>query len=106
MSTTCFLQVSLRSLSTLPEHPAAVLNISPNIPILAVRVHTGMARNAPGYKLCRFTILNLSHRRQVLDGDGPVIQDISASIASTGTMRSRLGIGPMDDAKIIDKTGS
>jgi len=61
---------------------------------------------APGYKLCRFTILNLIHRRQVLDDDGHVIRDISVSISPTGTMRFRLGIGPMDDAKIIDKKGN
>jgi len=101
MSTTCSLQVSLRSLSTLPEHLAAVLNVSPNIPILTVRVYTGIVWTLLG-TLCRFTILNLSHRRQVLDGDRHVI---SVYIASTGTMRFRLGMGPMDDAKIINKKG-
>ena len=42
--------------------------------------------DTPGYKLCRFTTLNLSHRRQVLDGDGHIIRDISISIASTGSV--------------------
>ena len=40
--------LSLRSLSTLPGHLAAVLIISPNISILAVRDYTGIARTLRG----------------------------------------------------------
>ena len=59
----------------------------------------------PGFKLCLFILLNLNHWTQVVDGDGHLIQDIPVCIASTGATRFILGIGPRDDAKIIDQKG-
>ena len=59
----------------------------------------------PQLKLCRLTLLNLNHWKQAVDDDGHTIQDIPVTIVSTGTIRFQLGIGPMDDAKIIDKKG-
>ena len=61
--------------------------------------------DVPGFKLCRFNFLNLNRWKQVVDDDGHAIQDIPVTIASTGTVRFRWGIGPKDDAKIIDKKG-
>jgi len=61
--------------------------------------------DVPGFKLCRITILNLSRWRQVVDDDNNIIQDIPVAISPTVTMRFRLGIGPRDDPKIIDKKG-
>ena len=61
--------------------------------------------DVPGFKLCPFNLLNLNRWKQVVDDDGCAIQDIPVTIASTGAMRFYLGIGPRDDAKIIDKKG-
>ena len=61
--------------------------------------------DVPGFKLCRFTFLNLDRWKQVVNGDGRPIQDIPVTLVSTGRVRSRLRIGPKDDAKIIDKKG-
>jgi hypothetical protein len=59
----------------------------------------------PGFKLCRFNFLHLNRWKQVIDDDGHAIQDIPVTIVSTGTVRFRWGIGPKDDAEIIDKKG-
>jgi hypothetical protein len=61
--------------------------------------------DVPGFKLCRFNLLNLNRWTQVVDDDGHVIQDIPVCIASSGTVRFNWGIGPRDNAKIIDKKG-
>ena len=61
--------------------------------------------DVPGLKLCRLTLLNLNHWKQVVDDDGRTIRNIPVTILSTGRARFNWGIGPMDDAKIIDKKG-
>jgi len=61
--------------------------------------------DVPGYKLCRFTFLHLNRWKQLVDDDSRAIQGIPLTIESTGRARSRWGIGPEDDAKIIDKKG-
>ena len=60
----------------------------------------------PAFKICKFSILKIDRCIKVVDGDGDTVQHIPVSIASTGGARLRMGIGPMDDAKIIDKKGS
>ena len=62
--------------------------------------------DVPPFKLCSFSLLNIDRWIKVVDGDGKTIEDIPVSIATAGGTRLRLGIGPMDDAKIIDKKGS
>jgi hypothetical protein len=62
--------------------------------------------DVPGFKLCSFSLLNIDRWIKVVDGDGDTVKDIPVSIATAGGTRLRLGIGPMDDAKIIDKKGS
>lgn len=61
--------------------------------------------DVPGVKLYRFILLSLNHWKHVFVDDNTV-QDIPVSVSSTATVRFRWGIGPMDDAKIIDKKGS
>ena len=60
----------------------------------------------PGFKICSFSLLNIDRWIKVVDGDGVTVHDIPVSIATAGGTRVRLGIGPMDDPKIIDKKGS
>ena len=60
----------------------------------------------PGYKICSFSLLNIDRCIKVVDDDDKTVEDIPVSIATAGGNRLRLGIGPLDDAKIIDKKGS
>jgi len=62
--------------------------------------------DVPPFKICSFTLLNIDRWIKVVDDDDGAVQDIPVSIATAGGTRLRLGIGPMDDAKIIDKKGS
>jgi len=56
--------------------------------------------------MCSFSLINIDRWIKVVDGDGDTVQDIPVSNATTGGIRLYMGIGPMDDAKIIDKKGS
>ena len=58
------------------------------------------------FKICSFSLLNIDRLIKIVDNDGGTVQDIPVSIATAGGTRLRLGIGPTDDAKIIDKKGS
>ena len=58
------------------------------------------------FTICSFSIINIDRRIKVVDADGGTVQDIPVSIATAVGNRLRIGIGPMDDAKIIDKKGS
>ena len=62
--------------------------------------------DVPGFKICRFFCLNLHCWKHVAVDDDNTVQYIPVTIASTGIVRSQLGIGPMDNAMIIDKKGS
>ena len=59
----------------------------------------------PGFKICSFSLLNVDRWIKVVDGDGVTVEDIPVSIATAGGNRLRLGIGPLDNEKIIDKKG-
>jgi hypothetical protein len=58
------------------------------------------------FKICSFTFLNIDRWINVVDGDSGTVQNIPVGIATARGNRLRIGIGPMDDAKIIDKKGS
>ena len=62
--------------------------------------------DVPGFKSCSFSLLNVDRLIKIVDDDGKTVEDIPVSIATAGGTRLGLGIGPMDDAKIIDKKGS
>lgn len=61
--------------------------------------------DVPGFKRCRFTLIHLNRWKKVVDDNDNIIQDIPITISSSGRIRHSLGIGPMDDEKIIDKKG-
>jgi hypothetical protein len=61
--------------------------------------------DVPGFKRCRFTLIHLNRWKTVVDDNDNIIQDIPITISSSGRIRHSLGIGPMDDEKIIDKKG-
>jgi hypothetical protein len=61
--------------------------------------------DVPGFKRCQFTFIHLNRWKTVVDDNDNIIQDIPVSISSSGRIRHSLGIGPMDDEKIIDKKG-
>ena len=60
----------------------------------------------PGFKICSFSLLNVDRWIKVVNDDGGTVEDIPVSIATAGGNRLRLGIGPLDNEKIIDKKGS
>ena len=60
----------------------------------------------PGYKMCSFSLLGVDRLIEIVDGNGETVENIPVSIVTAGGIRLRLGIGSMDDAKIIDKKGS
>jgi len=62
--------------------------------------------DVPGFKMCSFSLINIDRWIKVVDGDDDTVQDIPVSNATTGGIRLYMGIGPMDDAEIIDKKGS
>ena len=55
------------------------------------------------FKICSFSLLNIDRLIKIVDNDWGTVQDIPVIIATAGGTRLRLGIGPTDDAKIIDK---
>ena len=55
------------------------------------------------FKICSFSFLNVDRWIKVVDGE--TVEDIPVSIATAGGNRLHLGIGPLDNEKIIDKKG-
>ena len=60
----------------------------------------------PEFKICSFSLINIDRSIKIVDGNGATVQNIPVSIATAIGNRLRIGIGFMDDAKIIDKKGS
>ena len=105
MSTTCSPQVSLLTSPALREHLAASSNTFSNIPESLYLGPRWDSPDVPAFKRCRFTLIHLNRWKTVVDDDDNIIQDIPVTISSSGRIRHSLGIGPMDDEKIIDKKG-